>query len=148
MFLLIQKKNVEYSNLDYLCTTFLTYLFIDLYIKLTKELFSVQNYLILVLLATVSDVMPIRGINKILSKKILSELDIDKNFVIKSILKNLNIKKKLELYELGYKIGPVVNAAGRLSNANQIVELFTTKSSIKISIFINCRRFIYFIYFI
>ena len=127
------KKNVEYSNLDYLCTTFLTYLFIDLYIKLTKELFSVQNYLILVLLATVSDVMPIRGINKILSKKILSELDIDKNFVIKSILKNLNIKKKLELYELGYKIGPVVNAAGRLSNANQIVELFTTKSSIKIS---------------
>jgi len=127
------KKNVEYSNLDYLCTTFLTYLFIDLYIKLTKELFSVQNYLILVLLATVSDVMPIRGINKILSKKILSELDINKNFVIKNILKNLNIKKKLELYELGYKIGPVVNAAGRLSNANQIVELFTTKSSIKIS---------------
>ena len=127
------KKNVEYSNLDYLCTTFLTYLFIDLYIKLTKELFSVQNYLILVLLATVSDVMPIRGINKILSKKILSELDIDKNFVIKSILKNLNIKKKLELYELGYKIGPVVNAAGRLSNANQIVELFTTKSSNQIS---------------
>ena len=127
------KKNVEYSNLDYLCTTFLTYLFIDLYIKLTKELFSVQNYLILVLLATVSDVMPIRGINKILSKKILSGLDIDKNFVIKSILKKLNIKKKLELYELGYKIGPVVNAAGRLSNANQIVELFTSKSSIKIS---------------
>ena len=127
------KKNVEYSNLDYLCTTFLTYLFIDLYIKLTKELFSVQNYLILVLLATVSDVMPIRGINKILSKKILSGLDIDKNFVIKSILKNLNIKKKLELYELGYKIGPVVNAAGRLSNANQIVELFTTKSSNQIS---------------
>jgi len=127
------KKNVEYSNLDYLCTTFLTYLFIDLYIKLTKELFSLQNYLILVLLATVSDVMPIRGINKILSKKILSGLDIDKNFVIKSILKKLNIKKKLELYELGYKIGPVVNAAGRLSNANQIVELFTTKSSIKIS---------------
>jgi len=127
------KKNVEYSNLDYLCTTFLTYLFIDLYIKLTKELFSLQNYLILVLLATVSDVMPIRGINKILSKKILSGLDIDKNFVIKSILKKLNIKKKLELYELGYKIGPVVNAAGRLSNANQIVELFTSKSSIKIS---------------
>ena len=127
------KKNVEYSNFNYLCTTFLTYLFIDLYIKLTKELFSVQNYLILVLLATVSDVMPIRGINKILSKKILSGLDIDKNFVIKSILKKLNIKKKLELYELGYKIGPVVNAAGRLSNANQIVELFTSKSSIKIS---------------
>jgi single-stranded-DNA-specific exonuclease len=127
------KKNVEYSNFNYLCTTFLTYLLIDLYIKLTKEVFSVQNNLILVLLATVSDVMPMRGINKILSKKILSELDIDKNFAIKSILRNLNIKKKLELYELGYKIGPVVNAAGRLSNANQIIELFTTKSRNQIS---------------
>jgi single-stranded-DNA-specific exonuclease len=99
------KKNVDYRNFDYLCTTFLTYLFIDLYIKLTKEVFSLQNNLILVLLATVSDVMPIRGINKILSKKIFSEPNIDKNFAIQSILKNLNIKKKLELYELGYKIG-------------------------------------------
>ena len=127
------KKNSEYKNYDYLCTTFLTYLFIDLYIKLTNDVFSIQNNLILVLLATVSDVMPIRGINKILSKKVLSEFDIDKNFVLKNISKKLNIKKKLELYELGYKIGPVVNAAGRLANANQIIELFTTKSSNQIS---------------
>ena len=127
------KKNSEYKNYDYLCTTFLTYLFIDLYIKLTNDVFSIQNNLILVLLATVSDVMPIRGINKILSKKVLSEFDIDKNFVLKNIYKKLNIKKKLELYELGYKIGPVVNAAGRLANANQIIELFTTKSSNQIS---------------
>ena len=127
------KKNSEYKNYDYLCTTFLTYLFIDLYIKLTDDVFSIQNNLILVLLATVSDVMPIRGINKILSKKVLSEFDIDKNFVLKNISKKLNIKKKLELYELGYKIGPVVNAAGRLANANQIIELFTTKSSNQIS---------------
>ena len=123
------KKNSEYKNYDYLCTTFLTYLFIDLYIKLTNDVFSIQNNLILVLLATVSDVMPIRGINKILSKKVLSEFDINKNFVLKNISKKLNIKKKLELYELGYKIGPVLNAAGRLSNANQIIELLTTKSS-------------------
>jgi single-stranded-DNA-specific exonuclease len=127
------KKNSEYKNYDYLCTTFLTYLFIDLYIKLTNDVFSIQNNLILVLLATVSDVMPIRGINKILSKKVLSEFDIDKNFVLKNISKKLNIKKKLEIYELGYKIGPVINAAGRLSNANQIIELFTTKSSNQIS---------------
>jgi len=127
------KKNSEYKNYDYLCTTFLTYLFIDLYIKLTNDVFSIQNNLILVLLATVSDVMPIRGINKILSKKVLSEFDIDKNFVLKNISKKLNIKKKLELYELGYKIGPVLNAAGRLSNANQIIELLTTKSSNQIS---------------
>jgi single-stranded-DNA-specific exonuclease len=127
------KKKVEYSNFDYLCTTFLTYLFIDLYIRLKKEKFEIQNQLILVLLATVADVMPMRGINKILSKKLLSELDINKNFAFKNIVKYLNIKKKLDLYDLGYKIAPLINAAGRLSNANQIVELFTTKSINRIS---------------
>ena len=123
------KKEVEYNNFSYLCTTFLTYLFVDLYIKLNGEKkISLENELIYVLLATVADVMPIRGINKILSKQILSKFDSNENFIIKNILKYLNIKKKIELYELGYKIAPLINAAGRLSNANQIVELFTTKS--------------------
>jgi len=126
------KKKGEYNNFDYLCTTFLTYLFIDLYIKLNKEKILLEQELIYVLLATVADVMPIRGINKILSKQILSKFDSDKNFIIKNILKYLNIKKKLELNELGYKIAPLINAAGRLSNANQIVELFTTESSNRI----------------
>jgi single-stranded-DNA-specific exonuclease len=127
------KKKVEYKNFGYLCTTFLTYLFVDLYIKIYEEKkISLENELITVLLATVADVMPIRGINKILSKQVLSKFNSDKNFVIKNILKYLNIKKKLELYELGYKIAPLINAAGRLSNANQIVELFTTESNNRI----------------
>jgi single-stranded-DNA-specific exonuclease len=127
------KKKVGYNNFDYLCTTFLTYLFIDLYIKLNHEKkISLENELIYVLLATVADVMPIRGINKILSKQILSKFDSNKNFIIKNILKYMNIKKELELYELGYKIAPLINAAGRLSNANQIVELFTTNSNNRI----------------
>jgi len=104
----------------------------DLYIKLNKEKISIENKLIYVLLATVADVMPIRGINKILSIQTLSKFDTDKNFIIKNILKYLNIKKKLELNELGYKIAPLINAAGRLSNANQIVELFTTESNNRI----------------
>src|SRR6056300_1873490 len=123
------KKKIEYNNFDYLCTTFLTYLFIDLYIKLNKEKISIQNELIWVLLATIADVMPLRGINKVLSKKILSQFDINKNFIFKNICRFLNIKKKLQVYELGYKIAPLINSAGRLDDANQIVELFTTESS-------------------
>jgi single-stranded-DNA-specific exonuclease len=83
-------------------------------------------------LATVADVMPMRGINKILSKQLLSNFDSEKNFVINNIFKFLDIKKKLEIYELGFKIAPLINAAGRLDNANQIVELFTTESNNRI----------------
>jgi len=77
------KKKGEYKNFGYLCTTFLTYLFVDLYIKIYKEKkISLENELITVLLTTVADVMPIRGINKILSKQVLSKFNSDKNFVI------------------------------------------------------------------
>src|SRR6056300_31690 len=96
------KKKVGYNNFGYLCTSLLTYLFVDLYIKTHEEKkISLENQLITVLLATVADVMPIRGINKILSKQVLSKFNSDKNFVINNILKYLNIKKKLELYDLG-----------------------------------------------
>src|SRR5210317_33903 len=122
------KKNIEYSNFDYLCSTSLTYFFIDIYIRLKNENVKIEDQLIYVLLATVADVMPMRGINKILSKKILLEFNIDKNFIFKNLLKYLKIKNKLDIYDFGYKIAPLINAAGRLGNANQIVELFTTKS--------------------
>ena len=127
------KKNCEYNYYDYVCSTFLTYLFIDLYSKLKKNNLRIQDDLILVLLASVADVMPMKGINKILSKKVLFEFDINRNFLFKNILKFLNIKKKLEVYELGYKIAPLLNAAGRLGNANDIVELFTTTSKDRIT---------------
>ena len=126
------KKRVEYNKFDYVCTAFLTYLFIDCYIRFKKKNFSIQNKLIYVLLATVADVMPMRGINKILSKQLLSNFDSEKNFVINNIFKFLDIKKKMEIYELGFKIAPLINAAGRLDNANQIVELFTTESNNRI----------------
>ena len=45
----------------------------------------------------------------------------------------LKYKKKLEVYELGFKIAPLLNAAGRLGNANDIVELFTTTSKDRIT---------------
>jgi len=53
---------------------------------------------------------------------------INKNFIIKYIFKLLEIKKKLEIDDLGYRIAPILNSAGRLENANQIIELLTTNS--------------------
>jgi single-stranded-DNA-specific exonuclease len=126
------KKVSSYSEYDYLCTTFLTYLFIDMYIKKYKVKKTIQHSMIYVLLATVADVMPMRGINKILAKKVLLHFDISKNLVFKNLFKILEIKNKLTLNDLGYKIAPLINAAGRLENANEVIELFTTNLEEKI----------------
>ena len=126
------QKKKDYSNYKYLCTSYLTYLFIDLYIKINKLNYAIKDQLILVLLATVADVMPMRGINKILAKKVLNDFDVNQNISLKHLLKFLNIKRKLELYDVAFKIAPLINAAGRLTNANQIVELFTISSTERI----------------
>lgn len=129
------KKICDYNKYDYLCTVFLTYLFIDLYIKKNKLKISIKDNQIYVLIATVADVMPIRGINRFLALNVINNFDVNKNFILSSLFSLLNIKKKLELDDLAYLIAPILNSAGRLSNANQIVELFTTQSDdIKVKI--------------
>ena len=128
MFLLIQKKDVDYKKYDYLCTTFLTYMLIDVCVRLDKSKYLLIDDQIYVLLATIADVMPLRGINKILAINVIKNFNINKNFVFKNLFQILDIKKKLEINDLGYKIAPLLNSAGRLDNANKIVEMLTTKS--------------------
>ena len=126
------KKVSSYSEYNYLCTTFLTYLFLDMYIKKYKVKKSIQDSMIYVLLGTIADVMPMKGINKILAKNVLLHFDISKNLILKNLFKILEIKNRLTLNDLGYKIAPLINAAGRLENANVVIELFTTKLEEKI----------------
>jgi len=122
------KKNSNYGQYNYLCATFLTYWFVDLYIKKFKLKKNLENNLVNVLLATVADVMPMSGINKILAKNVLRDFNIYKNFIFQKLFEILEIKDRPTLYDFSYKISPLINAAGRLENANQIVELFTTKN--------------------
>jgi single-stranded-DNA-specific exonuclease len=131
------KKNSDYYKYNYLCTTFLTYLFIELYIRKYKLKISIENDLIYVLLATVADVMPMIGINKVLAKNVLEIFDVNKNFIFKKLLKILGIKNKLNFYDLGFKIAPLINAAGRLENANQIIELLTSNNDKRITFILN-----------
>ena len=59
---------------------------------------------------------------------LICSLQVFLTFIIKYIFKILKIKKRLEIDDLGFKIAPLFNSAGRLENANQIVELLTTNS--------------------
>src|SRR6056300_1380943 len=131
------KKNSDYDKYNYLCTTFLTYLFIELYIRKYKLKISIENDLIYVLLATVADVMPMIGINKVLAKNVLKNFDVNKNFIFRKLFKILEIKSKLNIYDLGFKIAPLLNAAGRIENANQIIELLTSNNQKHITFILN-----------
>ena len=120
------KKNDGYQEFDYLCATTLVYFFLDLLSQKIKSKIRVSDYLIYVLLATVCDVMPLRKLNRLIALVALKDFDINKNIAFNELF-NLNDKKnKLNINDLGYLIGPILNAGGRLGKSNFASELLAS----------------------
>ena len=120
------KKNNGYQIFDYLCATSLTYFFLMNLIKRTGSKINLKKYLIYVVLATVCDVMPLRKLNRLISIKALKEFDINDNLAFKTLYSLTNKKNKISINDLGYLIGPILNAGGRLGKSQYATELLYT----------------------
>jgi len=117
------KKDNGYKEYDYLCATSLSYFFLDLLIKEIKSKINIADYLIYVLLATVCDVMPLRKLNRLIALKALKNFDITKNLSLNTLFKLIEKKNKININDLGYLIGPILNAGGRLGKSQYATEL-------------------------
>ncbi len=125
-------KDNGYKKFDYLCATALTYFFLDLVIKKMKLNLKINDFLIYVLLATVCDVMPLRKLNRLIAIHALKNFDIYKNKIFKEIY-DLNKKKnKITINDLGFMIGPILNAGGRLGKSNYACDLLSSVDDSKI----------------
>ncbi len=122
------KKNNGYSEYDYLCATSLTYFFLDILIKKINCKINIKEYLIYVLLATVCDVMPLRKLNRLIAITALKEFRISESPAFNELYNLNNKKNKININDLGYLIGPILNAGGRLGKSNYATELLSTKN--------------------
>jgi len=122
------KKNNGYKEYDYLCATSLSYFFLDLLIKEIKSKIHISDYLIYVLLATVCDVMPLRKLNRLIAIKALRNFDIRKNLPLNTLFELNNKKNKININDLGYLIGPILNAGGRLGRSQHATELLSSNN--------------------
>jgi single-stranded-DNA-specific exonuclease len=120
------KKNFIKKENSILCAAAITYFFIETIIQKTKSNFNISNYQIYVLLATICDVMPLRKINRIIANNTLDNFNIQNYEALNYIFKQYNLKKKLTIDDLGFLIGPIINAGGRLNHSNYAVELLST----------------------
>jgi single-stranded-DNA-specific exonuclease len=120
------KKNTGYIEFDYLCATTLTYFFLDLLLQKIKSKIKISDFLIYVLLATVCDVMPIRKLNRLIAIHVLKKFDINKNIAFNELYYLNNKKNKVNIGDLGYLIGPILNSGGRLSKSNYATELLSS----------------------
>ena len=85
-----------------------------------------SDYLIYVLLATVCDVMPLRKLNRLIALVVLKDFNIDQNIAFKELFNLNNKKNKLNIDDLGYLIGPILNAGGRLGKSSYATELLSS----------------------
>jgi len=122
------KKDNGYKEYDYLCATTLTYFFLDLLIKEIKSKINIADYLIYVLLATVCDVMPLRKLNRLIALNALKNFEITKNLPFNTLFEIKKIKNKITINDLGYLIGPILNAGGRLGKSTYATELLSSNN--------------------
>ena len=140
-----KKENIKKEK-SLLCATAITYFFIDIIIQKKKSNFKISNFLIYVLLATICDVMPLRKINKIIAHNAIDNFNIKNHIALNYIFDQYNLKKKLTIEDLGFLIGPIINAGGRLNYSKYGVELLSTddleiiKDRAKKLIYLNDKR--------
>ena len=89
-----------------------------------------ESLLDLVALGTVVDMAPLTGENRILSRLGLTELDKRERLGLHALCEAAGhtIDTPLDGYALSFKLGPRINAAGRMDTAHKVVELLTTDS--------------------
>ncbi|MEO0076212.1 MAG: single-stranded-DNA-specific exonuclease RecJ [candidate division WOR-3 bacterium] len=111
--------------------------------KLVWALFSALNYskeslleyLDFVALGTISDVAPLINENRILVKFGLKRLANTTKVGLRELLKACGLgNKEITPYDVGFILGPRINAAGRLSNAEKVVRLLITDDKKEASI--------------
>jgi len=79
---------------------------------------------------TVADVVPLQEENRVIVRYGLQSLREQSSLGMKSLLKiaELSEKKELKADDIGFSLGPRINAAGRLGQARLAVELLTTEN--------------------
>ena len=90
---------------------------------------DVWGHLDLVSLGTVSDVAPLIGENRILVKEGLKQLQKGCNKGLKALIEASGLKKrKPGSFEIGFILGPRINASGRIGSADTAVRLLLTEN--------------------
>ncbi|WP_321299955.1 single-stranded-DNA-specific exonuclease RecJ [Marinifilum fragile] len=70
-----------------------------------------------------SDIVPITGENRVLTYYGLKQLNENPRLGLKTILKLAGVSKDLSVNDIVFKIGPRINAAGRIQSGNHAVQL-------------------------
>ena len=90
---------------------------------------DVRRYLDIVTLGTIADMVPLRGVNRTLIRRGLAELSSSARPGVMALKQVSSIPAgEVSAGQVGFRLGPRINAAGRVDYGIKVVELLTTDS--------------------
>ncbi len=127
------------SKLNYLCAAGVCFMFL---VALNNQLRKINwfeknkrnepnliNYLDLVSLGTVCDVVPLVGLNRAIVHQGLEIMKKKSNLAIKTLKNICGVQTNLTTYHLGYILGPRINAGGRVGKCSHGANLLLSRDS-------------------
>lgn len=97
-----------------------------------EDEFRNSDFLEMASLGTVCDVMDLQKDNRAIVKAGMKKMQITNNVGMQALMEVLGLKDKiLKSYDYGFKIGPCINAEGRLDTANEAFNLLMETDHIK-----------------
>jgi len=92
-----------------------------------KEKFT-RGFLKMVAIGTIADVMSLTGENRTIVSLGLKDLPSAVNFGLKALMEVADCNNEMTSYDIGFRIAPRINAAGRMDAAREIVNLFEAET--------------------
>lgn len=115
------------SAFHYLCTAGIVFKLCHALLKTRPIEFDLKSRLDLVALATVADIVPLCGENRTFVQRGAIEIARSTRPGLKKLIEISGVKRAIFTDDIGYRLGPRLNAAGRLSTAEKSLRLLLTQ---------------------
>ncbi|PYJ49025.1 MAG: single-stranded-DNA-specific exonuclease RecJ [Verrucomicrobia bacterium] len=116
------------SRFHYLCSVGIVFKLCHALLK-TRQLdgFDLKSRLDLVALGTVADIVPLRGENRTFVQRGAIEIARSTRPGLKRLIEVSGVRPPILTEHIGFRLGPRLNASGRLSNAQRSLQLLLTQ---------------------
>jgi single-stranded-DNA-specific exonuclease len=118
------------SRFEYLCSVGVVFKLAHALLKKRRiPSVDLREYLDLVALGTVADLVPLQDENRILVRRGLAQMEQSRWAGIQALMRVSAVKPPLGAGDVGFKLGPRMNAAGRLGKASDALDLLLSEDS-------------------